>query len=133
MLSEQYWGYEVSAWCVLPSHYHVLLRAERVCEAISALGRLHGRTSFRWNGEDNARGRQVWCKAADRHMRSAAHYWATVNYIHHNPVKHGYVGRWQDWPYSSAIEYLAAVGPGRAAELWHAYPVLDYGRGWDDL
>jgi len=40
--------------------------------------------------------------------------------------------RWQDWPFSSAREYLAAVGRAEAERLWREYPVLDYGKGWDD-
>src|SRR6266536_2864624 len=41
----------VYAWCVLPNHYHLLLRTERLQELRNELGRLHGRTSFKWNGE----------------------------------------------------------------------------------
>jgi len=26
-------------------------------------------------------------------MRNDAHFWATMNYVHHNPVPHGYVQR----------------------------------------
>jgi len=65
-------------------------------------------------------------------MRNDAHFWATLNYVHHNPVHHGYVGRWQDWPFSSAREYLEEMGKSRAEELWREYPILDYGKGWDD-
>ena len=154
-------GCEALDWCVLPNHYHLLVKVSKhqpqvtrppeggtpnagtlglgdirgctVLGVISELGLLHGRTSYRWNGEEQTRGRQVWCKAVDRGMRSESHYWTTMNYVHHNPVKHGYVARWQDWPYSSAIEYLAAVGKERAAEIWREYPLLDYGKGWDDL
>jgi putative transposase len=65
-------------------------------------------------------------------MRNDAHFWATMNYVHHNPVRHGYVERWQDWPFSSALEYLQRVGPQQAARIWQTYPLLDYGEGWDD-
>ncbi len=30
-----------------------------------------------------------------------------VDYIHINPVKHGYVERASDWPYSSIHRYIA--------------------------
>jgi len=30
-----------------------------------------------------------------------------VDYIHYNPVKHGYVERAVDWPYSSIHEYIS--------------------------
>ncbi len=63
---------------------------------------------------------------------SERHLWASINYVHHNPVKHGYVTRWQDWPWSSAISFLADVGTERAKEIWREYPVKDYGKNWDE-
>ena len=60
------------------------------------------------------------------------HKWAVVNYIHNNPVHHGYVARWQDWPFSSAVAFLDEVGYPRAQRIWVDYPVLDMGKDWDD-
>ena len=116
----------------MPNHYHALIETTEILAVLADLGRMHGRLSFEWNGEENTRGRQVWCGAAERYMRNDAHFWATMNYIHHNPVHHGYVAHWQDWPFSSASEYLAAIGREEAARLWKEYPVLDYGKGWDE-
>jgi putative transposase len=59
--------------------------------------------------------------------------WAAMNYVHHNPVKHGYVKKWQDWPFSSAAAFLENVGRERAAAVWRDYPILDFGQGWDDF
>jgi putative transposase len=120
------------AWCVLPNHYHVLAKTADLKSLVSALAKLHGRTSFLWNKEEECRGRKVWHGVADRAMRTDGHFWATVNYIHHNPVKHGYVEKWDEWPYSSAEDYLRGIGREEAAEIWKSYPVLDYGKGWDD-
>ena len=64
-------------------------------------------------------------------MRNADHFWSTVNYIHHNPVKHGYVDQWLEWPFSSASDFLDSIGREQAMELWRKYPILDYGKGWD--
>jgi len=122
----------VHAWCVLPNHYHVLSTIPDLPKLIAQMGKLHGSTSFAWNGEDGERGRQCWHRATDRAMRSQEHFWATLNYLHHNPVRHGYVSKWQEWPWSSAREYLAKQGADEAARIWKAYPVLDYGAGWDD-
>ena len=47
----------VSAWVVLPNHYHALVRTDRVLVLLTALGKLHGRTSHEWNGEEATRGR----------------------------------------------------------------------------
>lgn len=118
-------------WCVLPNHYHALVETTDLLATIADLGRLHGRTSHAWNGEEGARGRRVFFRAADRRMRSGAHAWATMNYIHHNAVHHRYVARWTDWPWSSAAEYLLAAGAAEATRIWGAYPIDGYGHGWD--
>ncbi len=123
---------EVDAWCVLPNHYHLLVRVNDLKEVIAALGKLHGRTSHAWNGEDGTRGRKVWSAPADRLIRNDDHFWATMNYIHHNPVKHGHVTHWQEWSFGSANGFLDEVGREEARHIWKAYPVLDYGKGWDD-
>ena len=124
-------GCEIHAWCLLPNHYHLYVGTADLKKTISTLGRLHGKSSFAWNGEDAERGRHVWHSVADRQIRNEAHGWATLNYIHHNPVRHGYVQKWQEWPWSSAREYLSRVGEEEALKIWKKYPVLDYGEGWD--
>jgi putative transposase len=120
------------AWCVLPNHYHLLIETQNLAKLTKELGKLHGRSSFYWNGEEKTRGRKVWFSSQDRIIRGEGHFWATVNYIHHNPVHHKLVTRWKEWPYSSAAQYLARVGEKRAAEIWKEYPILDYGKGWDE-
>lgn len=122
---------EVFAWCVLPNHYHLLVETWNLRETTRMLGRFHGRTSFAWNAEDNARGRSCFHRTADRAIRGERHFWATMNYVHHNPVHHGLVEKWTDWPWSSAHEFLAGVGRDRALHIWREYPVLDYGKKWD--
>ncbi len=84
------------------------------------------------NAEDHARGRQVWCRCQDRIMRSERHFYTSINYIHNNPVKHGYVKKWQEWPWSSVHWYLQEKTRDWLLDLWRQYPVLDYGKGWDD-
>ena len=64
-------------------------------------------------------------------MKSERHFWATLNYVHHNPVHHRYVAHWQDWPFSSAADYLESSGRAAAARVWRDFPVLDYGKDWD--
>lgn len=122
----------VLAWCVLPNHYHLLLETSDLKQLKRELGKLHGRTSHDWNSEEATAGRTVWHRCADRKIRNESHYWATLNYIHHNPVHHGYVESWTDWPFSSAADFITEAGRERAVSIWRDYPVLDYGKGWDD-
>ena len=120
-----------AAWCVLPNHYHVLVWVQDIQEFSRRLGQLHGRTSHTMNMEDNTIGRKVWFRSHDRCMRSERHYYATLNYIHNNPVKHGYVEKWTDWPYSSVHWYLETQGRNWMLDMWREYPVLNYGDTWD--
>jgi len=122
---------EIHAHVILPNHYHCLVMSENIGAARKALGRFHGRNSYSWNGEDGAQGRQVFHGSAETIIKSERHFQATLNYIHHNPVKHGYVNRWQDWPYSSASDYLALVGVEEARKHWMEYPETEYGKHWD--
>ena len=121
----------VFAWVVLPNHYHVLCDLVNLDLLFESLGKLHGRTSHEWNGEDGLRGRQVWCKAAETAMKSEGHFYASRNYVLHNPVHHGYCAKWTDWPFSSASEYLEEVGREAALCWWLSYPLHDYGKSWD--
>jgi putative transposase len=124
-------GSRIYAWCVLPNHYHVLLKTGQVKTLRHELGQFHGRSSFTWNGEDQQRGRQVWFNCFERPMKSPRHFFATLNYVHHNPVHHGYLEHWQDWPWSSAAELIEQLGRERVAQIWKDYPILDYGKKWD--
>jgi putative transposase len=123
---------EVAAWCVLPNHYHALIEAPLIAKVLFELGRLHGRLSREWNQAEGTSGRQNFHRAVERTIRSKAHFMATLNYVHHNPVRHGYVEKWTDWPWSSAKVFLERVGRDEAEAIWKGYPLLDYGEGWDD-
>ncbi|MBI3268818.1 MAG: transposase [Planctomycetes bacterium] len=122
----------IQAWSFLPNHYHLLVGVSDARVVKAVLGQQHGRTSRAWNQEEGSQGRKVWHRTADRRMRGEGHYWATMNYIHNNAVKHGYAQRWQDWPWSSASEFLERAGREQVERIWHAYPVFEYGKGWDD-
>jgi putative transposase len=87
---------EIYGWCLLPNHYHVLLRTGRIGDLRKGLGKFHGRSAFTWNGEDGKRGRQVWYNCFERAMKSERHLWASLNYVHHNPVHHGYAKQCRD-------------------------------------
>ena len=122
---------QIFAWTILPNHYHGLVDAADVKRLLKALGKLHGRNSFYWNGQDGLRGRQVWCNAAETAMKSEGHFYASINYVLHNAVYHGYVKKWIDWPYCNAESYLEAMGREKAERIWKAYPLYDYGKDWD--
>ena len=52
-------------------------------------------------------------------------------------MKHGYTQKWQDWPWSSAAEFLERVGRETAEKIWREFPILglrkEMGRGLSEL
>ena len=122
---------DLRAWVVLPNHYHLLARV--ALPAFRAwIGRHHNRSATRWNRQDQTPGRQVWYRFSDRAIRSESHYFATLNYLHANPVKHGYAARADTWRWSSLPTYLESIGRDTLATWWRDHPVRAYGSGWDD-
>lgn len=121
----------IYAWCILPNHYHVLLKTSQIKPLRKEIGLFHGRSSFEWNKEDNSRGRQVWHNCFERKMKSKRHFYASLNYVLNNAVHHGYVKNWLDWQWSNAEEYLEKTGRENAVKIWKEYPILDYGKKWD--
>jgi len=62
------------------------------------------------------RERGIWQRRFWEHqIRDDVDLQTHVDYIHHNPVKHGYVGRVSDWPYSSIHRYVRS---GWIGEDW---------------
>ena len=123
----------IDAWVVLPNHYHILALTAAIPELLSSMGRLHGRTSHAWNGEENTRGRKVWFNSVERPIRSDRHHIVAMQYIHHNPVKHRYADKWTEWKWSSAKEYIARIGREEAERRWRECPIRSFGSGWDDF
>jgi len=130
LISEACDDISLRAWVVLPNHYHLLIEGDLRLFA-RRIARLHNGTATQWNRQDGTPGRKVWHRFSDRVIRSERHYYASLNYIHANPVKHGHVTGAHDWPQSSLGLYLEMVGPEQLADWWRQYPVGDYGKTWD--
>ena len=79
----------IYAYVLLDDHYHFLGYFAASNTIPKFIHRLHGTTSYLINKRDHAVGRQVWHNYWDRVIRDEAEFYTKVNYIHHNPVKHG--------------------------------------------
>jgi putative transposase len=65
-------------------------------------------------------------------MRNEYHLNQTLNYIHYNPVKHGYIKDIYEWPWSSLYMYEHEKGREWLKENWEKYkPAADFGKDWD--
>ncbi len=120
------------AHVILPNHYHLIVETSAIKPLKFELGKLHGANSFLWNREENQRGRKVFHGIPETVIKSERHFWAAMNYVHNNPVRHEYVRQWRDWPFTSAHLFLESMGRDKAKHLWNQYPVDKFGDGWDD-
>jgi putative transposase len=123
---------DYAGWVVLPNHYHVLVRIENLSSLGRGLGKLHGRSSRYVNKRDGFSGRKVWYKYSDRKIRSERHYWTSLHYIVHNPVKHGFCDCEEDWIWSCLRLYQEKEGGDWLTLLKENFPLEDFGKGWDE-
>ena len=114
------------AWVILNDHYHLLLKTNVGKDLSRFFGQLHGSTSRQINLWDGITKRQAWHNYWDTCIRSEVDMWKRFNYIHQNPVKHGYVQEIIDWPFSSYDYYLRTKGEEWLVDCWRRYPVVDY-------
>ena len=108
--------FEVIAISVMPEHLHCLWRlpegdadnASRWARIKSGFSRRLPLTERRSDARIEKRERGIWQRRFWEHMIvDEDDYRNHIDYIHINPVKHGYVRRAVDWPYSSLHGYVA--------------------------
>ena len=94
------------AYCLMPNHYHSLLRQDGQILASELPKRLFGGYSravqrrYDWTGtlfEGRFQARHVGNENYLRHL---------CRYIHANPVKDGLVHSLEEWPYSNYLEWI---------------------------
>jgi putative transposase len=118
--------FAIVAWVVLPEHMHWLWRLpEGDADYSTRWRRIKTDFSRRLPCTEArspvqvARGeRGLWQRRFWEHrIRDEADLQAHVDYIHYNPVKHGWATQTADWPHSSFAHYVAR---GVYTEDWAA-------------
>ena len=102
--------FHIDAWVVLPDHLHCVWtlppdnmdysarwKAIKIAFAKSLPATENLSQVRRAKGERGIWQRRFW----EHTIRNNCDYSAHVDYVHYNPVKHGWVARVSDWPYSS--------------------------------
>jgi putative transposase len=131
-LASQY-ELSVSAWVILNNHYHILCHLKDGKKLARFIKHLHGQTSTNFNRWDNQLGRQCWYNYWDWCIRNESDYWRHFNYIHYNPIKHGYVQQLRDWPFSSLEKYFEIEGREWLNDCWRSYPIKEFAIMNDDF
>lgn len=94
--------FELSAWVILPDHFHLLLKPVE-CNFSEIM------LSFKKRFTDNFKKRNqistnfsFWQdRFWDHVIRNDRDFKSHLDYIHYNPVKHRYVSKPEDWHHSS--------------------------------
>ncbi|MEK6756174.1 MAG: transposase [Bacteroidota bacterium] len=104
-------GVELDAYCLMPNHYHLLIRLEHEVDFsnlmrsfstsyVKSFNSWHNRTGHLFEG--NFRARLI---DEDRYLTHLCRY------IHLNPVTAGFVQFPQDWQYSDYVEWISDSAP----------------------
>ena len=108
--------FRIDAWVVLPEHLHALWTLPPDDDDYSGRWKLiKGRFSHLLAkagapiGKNPRREYDLWQSRFWEHtIRDETDFARHADYIHYNPVKHGWVKRAGDWPYSTFHRYVEA-------------------------
>ena len=94
------------AYCLMPNHYHFLLRQD----GETSVGLLPQRVFNSYTKAYNKRYEHSGTLFEDnykvRHVQGESYLLNLCRYIHANPVKDGIVSDLLDWPYSNYLEWI---------------------------
>jgi len=138
------------AWTILSNHYHVLIKGGEDTPVVDFVRQFHETTAMALNEIDHLPGRPIWYQYWDVFSNGGAEFWAYFNFIHLNPLRHGYVkvptGVWasdgrrieiemsrypdlhqslSEYPYSSYHYYEREYGKMFLNDAWMRYPIPD--------
>ncbi|WP_236209094.1 REP-associated tyrosine transposase [Pseudomonas tohonis] len=122
-LALQRMPFDTVAICVLPDHLHAIWTLppgdadfSRRWSLIKSQFSMTLSPSPRSASKANRREKGIWQRRFWEHqIRDQVDLERHVDYIHHNPVRHGLVTQVKDWPYSSFHRY---VKDGLLPEDW---------------
>ena len=115
-------GWHRLAHVVLPNHYHVLAGAPDASAPIAAtVADVHRFSARALNRLRTTPGRKVWWNYWDTCITAERSMMARLNYIHQNPVRHGYVLSADNWTFSS-YRTFHENDPGAAELIESRFP-----------
>jgi len=119
----QYFCY---AWVILDNHYHLLILVNESKILSKFLKSIHGESAILLNKLDSQSSRKIWWNYWDRCIRNEKDFWKHFNYIHHNPIKHRYTQKMEDYRFSSYNHYLKKYGLDWMNICFRDYPIIDF-------
>ena len=103
-------GVSVTAYVVMPNHYHLLLGLSSEMKIDKAMKHINGYSAFALNKVLQRKGAFWQGGFFDFVVLQEKKFTGKVNYIHYNPVRWGLVEQPQDYKYSSAGDFMGRYG-----------------------
>ncbi|MDA0664940.1 MAG: transposase [Proteobacteria bacterium] len=100
------------AWCLMPTHVHLILVPSHADGLRAALGEAHRRYTKTVNDREGWRG-YLWQGRFASAPVDEDHLLGCARYVELNPVRDGLARRADDWPWSSARAHLSAAADRR--------------------
>jgi len=123
------YDYYLYAWCILDNHYHILIKTKLGKLLSKFISRIHGKSAIELNKLDAMPGRQIWYQYWDYCIRDEADFWKHFNYIHHNPLKHGYLNDQKlvaEYSFSSYRSWRDKKSEEWLNDCFAKYPIVDF-------
>lgn len=95
-----------AAYCLLPNHYHLLVRQDGEIPVSELPKRLFGGYSRAVNNRYGWEGTIFEGRFKDRQVTDEDYLRHLCRYIHANPVKHGLVDDLEAWPWSNYLAWI---------------------------
>jgi len=96
----------VIAYCLMPNHYHLLLRPEEEGALAHLLQRVFNSYTRAFNRQEGRSGTLFEGRAKSILVDDERYVLALCRYIHLNPVRAGLVSEPGEWPYSNYLEWI---------------------------
>jgi len=118
----QDFDWRLEAWAVFSNHYHFVGHSPSSSPDAASLpqmlGVLHTKTAQWVNRLDRSPNRQVWQNCRETKISYKKSYFARLNYVHQNAVKHGLVPVASQYAWCSAPWFEGAVTPAMVKSVY---------------
>ena len=100
--TDSHWNLE--DWVILHNHYHLIVEAPKNADSLSGIMRDIHKFTAMWMKKNivlTKKAQKIWWNYWDICLSYENSYYARLNYIWHNPVKHGLIKKSEDWEFGS--------------------------------
>jgi len=122
---------KLHGWVILNNHYHILTKLRDAFLLPRIIKKIHSKSAVLLNKLVKQPGRKIWYEYWDECIRDERDFYARLDYIHYNPVKHGYVDSPEFYKFSSYGYYIGVEGRNWLDDIFKNFPPAEVERSDD--